>query len=252
MPAHPQYRSLWGQAGYGLAMGSAEVVPPPAKEYLLIYHITALEYGLSDLKHQRLKIARFADANDPFELLALNVRDKPTRKKLVDFKTSYSDATGLLCFSADWTDPVLWSHYGTKHRGICLGFDVLRPRVEEVEYKVERIRSELGDDPTDSTEISEALRRQLLCTKYANWKYEQEKRIFVALNEPYVQKEGAFYFYPFSEGLQLREVILGAQCEGVLKDVRGLVDVNYKGVTTIKARIAYGSFHVVPNMTTVP
>jgi len=30
---------------------------------------------------------------------------------------------GLLCFSRNWHNPVLWSHYADKHRGICPGFD---------------------------------------------------------------------------------------------------------------------------------
>jgi hypothetical protein len=30
----------------------------------------------------------------------------------------------LLCFSADWSHPLIWAHYSDKHRGLCLGFEI--------------------------------------------------------------------------------------------------------------------------------
>jgi len=41
-----------------------------------VYYLTEPLYGLSNLALHRVKIARFADLNDPFELLAVDRRKK--------------------------------------------------------------------------------------------------------------------------------------------------------------------------------
>jgi hypothetical protein len=97
------------------------------------------------------------------------------------------------------------------------------------------------------------LKKQLLCTKFDHWKYEEEIRVFVPLDDrTRVRKEGNLHFYPFGGDIQLREVILGPQCSIPLKDVRRLVKATYSGVTAIKARLAVRSFSVVPLEKTVP
>jgi hypothetical protein len=118
----------------------------------------------------------------------------------------YDSHTGLLCFSADWTNPVLWSHYAAKHRGICLGFDLKRNRAELVRYEDERILAQLGDPP-NPVNLDPALQRLLLCTKFRHWQYESEHRVFVPLKNTLA--DGPLHFVPFDPELQLREVILG-------------------------------------------
>lgn len=96
------------------------------------------------------------------------------------------------------------------------------------------------------------MKKKLLCTKFEHWKYEEEIRLFVPLNDTKVRKEAHLHFYPFNNDLVLREVILGPQCSIPLDGVRELVDATYSGVTAIKARLAVGSFDVVPMEKTVP
>src|SRR4051812_20082149 len=68
---------------------------------------------------------------------------KAAKKRLAEFKTYYDSRRGLVCFSRNWIDPVLWSHYAQRHRGLCLGFDVKRDEIELVDYFDDRIRDEL-------------------------------------------------------------------------------------------------------------
>lgn len=200
-----------------------------------------------------MKVARFTDLNYPFELLALNVRDKPTRKRLAEFKTTYDTTIGLLCFSANWTNPVLWSHYGNRHRGICLGFDLKKGCGEQkVRYKDDRIRARLGNASAGPSKLSQELQQDLLCTKFSHWVYEEEIRLFVPLGDSKVRREANLHFFPFGGDLELREVILGPLCGMSLDAVRRMVDANYTGVTTIKARLAVQSFAIVPAEKTVP
>lgn len=69
----------------------------------------------------RIKISRFDDLNDPFELLAAQLRSKDVRKAFGALRDHMCANRGVLCFSRGWHNPLLWSHYGDKHRGICLG-----------------------------------------------------------------------------------------------------------------------------------
>jgi hypothetical protein len=196
-----------------------------------------------------LKVARLHDLNDPFELTAVILRDKRTRTALNEYKSKYDSQNGLLCFSANWASPVLWSHYAQKHQGICLGFDVRRDCVEWVPYDGQRVRRKLGDDE-DPRNLNAELQRKLRCTKYEHWRYEEEIRMFTSLAD--AMPEGRLHFWPFSSGLELREVILGTLCELPLEEVRALTVLKYPRAITYRARLAVKSFNVVPRESTVP
>ena len=250
MPAHHDYRSKWVAAGYKAEMGSAVASLPPSDPSLIrVYHLTTADYAVSDLALGRLKVARFSDLNDPFELIGLNFRERNTRKILRGFKDAYDAHSGLLSFSADWLEPVMWSHYAMKHRGMCLGFNIPRKLLQQVQYEDQRLRDELDKNP-DPTSIPEDLQAQLLRTKYSGWKYENEYRRFITLADAI--SEGRLHFMPFGPDLQLAEVILGEQCDHSLETIRHLVAGRYSGVTAFRARLAFKWFSVVPNELTIP
>jgi len=244
-----ELRQKWADAGYKSTYGSAAVVPPPSKKYLRVYHLTSAEHAIADIGLNRMKLARFSDLNDPFELLAVNFREREVRKVVRDFKSTYDSHTGLLCFSADWTNPVLWSHYGQRHQGVCLGFNLTRSRAEKVKYEDERLLAELGEEG-QPLQIGKKLQKKLLCTKYQHWRYEEEWRVFVPLKN--ARREGRLHFYPFDEHLQLAEVILGPQCTLPLDEVRELTSAKHPKAVTFAARLAFKFFKVVPHESMVP
>jgi hypothetical protein len=249
MPMNKQLRQEWVTAGYGPVMGSAEVVGPPPEAFIRVYHITSAEFGISNVGMGRIKVARFSDLNDPFELLAMNLRERRHRNVLRDFRNAYDTHTGLLCFSANWTNPVLWSHYGSKHTGICLGFDLGRDLARQVRYEDKRILESLGDAPNPLT-LDEELQEALLCTKFHHWQYEEEIRVFVKLED--MLKEGGLHFRTFDSSLQLAEVILGPQCTLSLESVRRLTRALHHQAVTFQSRLAFKFFAVVPDERTVP
>ena len=132
MPVHPQFRNEWQRLGYRDDMGSAIAVRPPPEDFLRVYHLTTAEFAINDIGLGRLKVARFSDLNDPFELVALNVINPTIRKRAEDYRSRCANDLGLLCFCRDWTSPALWGHYAAKHSGVCLGFDLMRDLVREV------------------------------------------------------------------------------------------------------------------------
>jgi hypothetical protein len=243
MPMKRDLRAKWVEAGYSKIMGSAEVVPPPPPEKIRAYHLTTPEFGVNDIALKRLKVARLSDLNDPFELLAVSFGAKPTRSVVRKFKDETDNRKGLISFSANWTNPVLWSHYGAKHQGICLGFDLNRTDVQLVQYQADRLAKKLSEND-DPNSLDADLQSLLMRTKFGHWEYEQEIRRFVDLSDAI--KEGTLYFHPFGPDLQLKEVILGPECRISTGAMKALIEP-FGDVVSYKSRLAFKSFAVVPD-----
>jgi DUF2971 family protein len=199
------------------------------------YKFIDLKFGLKCLREKRLKISTVHDLNDPFELLPYNVGIRNHRKALKKTRANLAAKRGLLCLSVTWHDPVMWAHYADKHRGVCLGFEIPRDRDlwRRVSYRVGRLPFPAAHSATDI--------EAMLFTKYSNWEYEQEIRMWAQLKEP----EGNLYFYDFDETLRLVEVIVGARCVLSRRDLSEALGVSSTDVTVIKARPAFRSFRIV-------
>lgn len=245
MPMHKAYRAEWNRMGYGTHMGSSEVCRPPSASFRRVYHFSNSEFALRNLNASRLKVARFSDANDPFELMGLNLRDSSLRVSIEGLKNSVNELHGMICFSQNWTSPLLWSHYADDHKGICLGFDVPAKRLERVTYERDRMAFAALDRIASADQIPTELRRRLLTTKFRGWNYEREHRMLVELHK--MQREDGLYFCPFGNELQLREVILGVRCKESLTTMRELVGKQSPSVTCIDTRLAWKFFNIVPD-----
>lgn len=245
-----QNRQAWVAAGYDSDMASAIACRPPESSKLRrVYHLTGPEHAISDIALSRLKVARFTDVNDPFELLAVNFRERPVRKTISSFKAALNAKKGLLCFSKDWKEPLLWSHYAYRHRGICLGFNIPSDKLDKVNYEDNRILMKLhGND--DPSALPQDLQDLLLRTKYGGWRYEEEYRQFIPLEK--AVQEGGLYFMPFGAELELAEVILGPECVLSLDAVKKIVTAKYSGVAVYSARLMYKRFRIVPKEETIP
>jgi Protein of unknown function (DUF2971) len=189
MPMNDHLRPLWAKRGNGYSAhsASAAVVPPPPEGFRRAYYLTTPDHALSNIVFGRLKVARFSELNDPFELLGMNLRDEWDRKRAQVFKEKYNAENGVVCFSEDWLDPVLWSHYAAKHQGVALGFDLDEREAMRVEYKEKR-------DEFSASIGAAHLPLQLVLTKFESWKYEREWRVLVPLTNE--AREANLYFLP--------------------------------------------------------
>lgn len=205
-----------------------------------VYHLLAAKWAIQDLERRQLKVARFADLNDPFELLAHQLPNREDRRQYNQWRRHASRTFGLLCYSLDWRDPVLWSHYGARHRGICLGFDVPDRLLTRVKYLERRIpfRTMLPHK-SDGPEAAGPLFRM----KFKGWSYEREWRRVVRLSE--AREEGGHFFWPFGKDLALRDVIAGPRCRTSEQRLRRAAGPTAGDVTFIQARAAFRSFGVV-------
>ena len=246
VPLDEQLRKRWKAAGYPRGHGSDAVLPPPARGFKRLYYLTGPDHAISNIVFRRVKISRFSELNDPFELMGQNFANAVVRKLIRKHKDEFNEQNGIICFSADWTDPVLWSHYAAKHKGVALGFDVDASLAKKVQYSPARLKLKISKDAKG---ITPELAEVLICTKYESWRYEQEWRILCDLTN--VDKEGGLYFMPFSESFKLVEVILGSLCDFNLPNTRSLVHSSQRGVMTYKARLANRSFRIIPRGSSV-
>jgi hypothetical protein len=175
-----------------------------------VYKFTSARYGISDLQNKRLKLSTIDDLNDPFDLCPLDITDPAIRAAVDAVIGHFKRTAAILCFSRNWDNLLLWSHYGASHTGICLGFDIpdgapganydtdvlYQPNLLQIR-RLEDVNFDLAD--------------RLLRTKHESWSYEQEVRMFVRLNDPPDAK--GLRWIDFGLNLELKEVIIGAQCD---------------------------------------
>jgi hypothetical protein len=202
-----------------------------------VFHFRNTEFGIKSLKERRLKIARVAELNDPFEFLGMELSDRKFRKHMNVAKSKFSESTGILCFSASWKNPVQWTHYAEQHTGIAMGFDVPDKLLSEIAYVTERLPM--------TAPIDNAIMEQCLTTKFAHWAYEEEYRRFIPLAP--IKQDNALYFLPFSDNLRLREVIVGSRSSLSRSQVADALGTFAPEVTVFKSRPAFRTFDVVRN-----
>jgi hypothetical protein len=118
---------------------------------------------------------------------------------------------GVLSLAQSWNCPLMWSHYGDQHKGICLGFDTshvsdLTPK--KVNYEGQRCincSDLIGHFIDGNTEALERIKETFFFTKAKEWKYEREWRV---ANDKNGEEPGPF---------ELREVYFGMRCDDAVK-----------------------------------
>jgi hypothetical protein len=92
---------------------------------------------------------------------------------------------GIYCLGTRATCPLMWSHYGDQHRGLCIGYSVPkaeRKNLHKVEYGGSRlvqaslVATAIAGDPESIKALDEAV----LLRKAKDWEYEKEWRLLGA------------------------------------------------------------------------
>jgi hypothetical protein len=89
-----------------------------------VYKFMSAQHGLSNLENRRLKVSTIDDLNDPFDLASIDFTDPIIENAIAATIIGWRGKNGLLCFSRNWDNLLLWTHYGASHTGLCLGFDI--------------------------------------------------------------------------------------------------------------------------------
>ncbi|WP_454690291.1 DUF2971 domain-containing protein [Achromobacter aloeverae] len=207
-----------------------------------LYYFTEQRWAEKILLEQRFKLSTIGELNDPFELLGAVVGAKKARRAYQVLHRHWSKTIGLLCASRSWESPVMWAHYGHKHQGVCLGFDVIDAEVHKVGYRAGRLKGMLEKIGTGELLLEQQF-RAILTTKFKDWEYERESRLFASLDvrEP---QDGKYYLN-FEPHIVLREVILGARCVADIGSFGEKVVPSKASIEVFRARPAFNSFRIV-------
>ena len=148
-----------------------------------VYKFTSTRYGICSLRNKRLKLSTIDDLNDPFDLCALDTTDPVVSHAADAVVANFRQKYGILCFSRNWDNLLLWSHYGDSHTGICMGFDIPEGSLgwnydTDVLYQPNLLQIRRPED------VNFDLASRLFRTKHESWSYEQEVRMFVGLHDP--------------------------------------------------------------------
>lgn len=201
------------------------------------------EYALQALQTQRLKVALLNELNDPFELFAADLSDRNVRFAFRQWKNDFAQRTGMLCFSNRWKNPLLWSHYADRHRGMALGFEIDDNVTVPVRYRRTRLRLDVASIVAKDG-FSADLGEDLYATKSMDWSYEEEVRVPTLLSE--CELHDGLYFEPLGDQFKIVSVVLGPLCKIDADDIRRSLPPG-SSVNLYHSRMAFRSFNIVRN-----
>lgn len=175
---------------------------------------TINKQSLQNLINQKNWIADPYKFNDPFEFslfereyqdeIGAIIQMTSDEIEIMDkYKEQIKDL-GVVCYSLDPYNLLLWAHYADNHNGMCLVFDVDEKinKLYKVNYQEKYPDVDLAEESKDYEEVI-----KIVTTKFLEWEYEQEYReVFIAKN--------MLYEYPG----KLIEIIFG--CRTPFDDIK--------------------------------
>lgn len=178
---------------------------------MIIYKFLPDLYALSAIALKRVKVSRINELNDPFELMAADLLDPRKLAAVMKLKDDLHQDKAIISFSKCWRNPLLWGHYADSHRGMALGFEVPDHKnlLWKIRYRKKRFPIE-WDAEAGQIVRGNVVIKGLISTKYSDWNYEEEYRLFVELKE--CEHDGSKYFYDFRDDFYLKEVWVGMDC----------------------------------------
>lgn len=209
-----------------------------------LYYLTSEKWAKTALLNQRLKVSTIDDLNDPFELLSADIGEPNIRRILKYTQKEVSNKFGLICMSSTLQSPVMWAHYGDKHSGICLGFDVDEQAVHKVSYQASRLKNLLNKE-SKLNDVKQELLLTLFTTKSVEWSYEKECRIIVPFSQAELDSEGKHFLYFKKNVFQLSEIILGYRCKLDLKEAAKFLETTQTDVSLKRVRPSFKKFRMV-------
>jgi hypothetical protein len=220
-----------------------------------IYRFMSSEGCIKSILNRSLRISNIAKLNDPYDMM-LGVSALPpgyeekvdTLKAALHMREIMSQQAGVICFSARFSDPVMWAHYAANHSGMCLVFDatVLPDGVlKKVRYTKERPTVSYGclhsvAEGEEGNELYQEAFFDALVAKSDSWSYEEEYRIILLITD----KSSYNGVFGLPKGF-LKRVIVGFNCDYSPSNVRSILNSSgYSDVPIQVARLSQEKFEV--------
>ena len=149
-----------------------------------LYRFQAInKLTIQNLAKQKNWIADPYNFNDPFEFSLcdgffleakgfrkMNRTEMENTKKIQDTVNKF----GVVCYSVEPINNLLWAHYADCHKGMCLVFDVPKGKeglLNKVKYQLGFPKIDLSNEAKKDEEF-----RKIVVTKSKEWEYENEYR----------------------------------------------------------------------------
>jgi hypothetical protein len=195
------------------------------QKIILLYRYLDAESALKSIESRSLRISRLLELNDPFEwrfgIAGIPPEGEPLIEKwMKSILEKQSKIIGLMCFSALCKEPVLWSHYADKHRGVAfeVEYDQKPDNLIKITYPPNRLLidgvrfAQLEKNKPALEAYLSPFMKPVMSQKSPSWEYEQEYRIYFSLDkDANIQTSGGHYFVRIPENF-LTRVILGYKC----------------------------------------
>lgn len=206
-----------------------------------------MEYRPEFFDNFFLKVSRFSEFNDPFEMVMgdyLSSVDKEEYEQIMSLSGTLSDcasyydfawnaqcgiraSVGVLCFTTKEDNLLMWAHYANNHAGICIEFDRSAEFFNGQYKNAEQFWGETVKDyyqnigelrqvkyeverPTYFEPSQLEYDTDSWFVKSPEWKYEDEHRLLLPLDLAKKLPELDFPFYPVDLSI-IKSVILGCQ-----------------------------------------
>ena len=194
---------------------------------MILYHYTEFNNGLDDILNSHIKVSTLDSVNDPYEWVpCVQIPDGtvlPVDHVRNWWYERYKDQYGFVCLSKSCTNPVMWTHYASKHQGMVLEFECAPSAsdIRPVKYCTRRAKFE-NLEKKNKPQLKEVFLK-FIQQKYLRWRYEDEWRAYVSIPEQCVARKGEkglLYFLPLEECLRLKTVIVGYAARNRIGEVR--------------------------------
>jgi hypothetical protein len=223
-----------------------------APNSILLYRYLDSAAGLKTIESRSFKVGRIRDFNDPFEwrlgIKGIIPEGEPFARAWVEsFIDHMNNWLGIFCFSDTASEPVLWSHYADKHRGVAfeVNYTIDPDKLIKIAYTDRRpvIDANRSNDPDGGRSYLKPYVDLLIKQKSSGWSYEREYRAFVDLVKD-CEISGGLYFRRIPEDF-LTRVILGYKCPFEEKYVlKALEKVGLTSTKVVRARMCLETYSI--------
>jgi hypothetical protein len=228
-----------------------------------IYRFLDCHAAEKTLETGRFRVGLLSKFNDPFEWkLGFTGILSPDEQALADRYNSDHQSwienwMGVLCFSDTASDPVLWSIYAEKHRGVAFevqyAWNSKAENLYRMTYTNERPVLNFSQirvlRKNCSKVVIEAYLKGLLDRlrhqKSPGFSFEREYRLSIDLrNKKRCQNKDGSYYFQLPDN-SLKRVILGFRCPLEERKVRNLLDQNgFSGTKIIRAEMCSETYSI--------
>jgi hypothetical protein len=214
-----------------------------------LYRLLPDEAALKTIETRCFRVSRIADQKDCFEWQFgfegyPPESEESIQKRLDDLVKLAGETMGILCFSKEIKDPILWSHFADGHKGIAFEVNLgINPNLvsnrQEVDYDKPRIV--LPYRPMTEQELLKRIENYYK-QKSKSWRYEQECRLII--DQAACIPSGGRFYWKIPAGFVTR-VIIGFRSSVSMQYLRRVLDLNdFQNVQIVKAKRSLKTYDV--------